>query len=437
MKKIILSLALILSTTALRATSAEPQSALAASTEPQQADTLANNDAAVQQTPKNTTFNYNTLDLGDFGAIKLSGYVQAQWQHSSYEGSLMSHEPESYPLNSDNRFMIRRARLKFAYKKDFFTAVLQLNLSPTSVGAVDAYVGAETNDGMFGGQVGLFDIPFSYEVSYSSSKLESIERSRVMMSLFPGEKDLGAQINFEHKGFEFKGGLFNGTGIDKENDSRKNFIGKLSYTTEFEGVEVGGILSYYNGGEVNPTDEHYVYRSGVGFEKVANEAFSHSLKQYFGVGAKFQQNNWGIGRTNFMAEAVWGNQPGTLNLNNNEKGGYYPDYGEIPLFEREFFGAYAMLAQTIGDSKHTAVLKWDYYDPNIHIAGNEIGKLDNTGVADIAYTTIGVGYIFNWTKNLKLTAYYNYVINEQTNYVAGFMNKTDENVLTLRMQVTF
>ncbi len=400
-------------------------------------DTVAQN-SVEQNKAKSSALDLSNIDLGDVGKLKISGYVQAQWQYSKNESTLMLYEPVKYPLNSDNRFYIRRGRLKFSYEKDFFKAVFQINMTQSGVSAVDAYAAVESNNGVWGGQLGLFDVPFSYEVSYSSSKLESIERSRVMMSLFPGEKDMGAQFNFKYNGFEFKGGLFNGTGIDKENDSRKNFVGKLSYTAKLNSsVELGGILSYYNGGEVNPTDEHYVYKSGQGFQKQTNANFSHSLKQYFGAGAKFLQKDWGIGRSFLMAEAVWGNQPGTLNLNNTVKGGFYPDYGEISLYERDFFGAYAMWVQAIGNSKHSAVLKWDYYDPNTKISGDEIGQLQNTGIADIAYTTLGVGYIFDWTKNLRLTAYYNYVMNETTKYVSGFRSKTDEDVFTIRMQVTF
>ncbi|MEG0655932.1 MAG: hypothetical protein RR465_02790, partial [Mucinivorans sp.] len=96
-----------------------------------------------------------------------------------------------------------------------------------------------------------------------------------------------------------------------------------------------------------------------------------------------------------------------------------------------------ILVQDIGRSKHSLVLKYDYYDPNTKVSGNQIGQLAGTSAADIAYSTFGVGYLFRWNNNLRLMAYYDMVSNEKTENLADFKGRIHQNVLTIRAQVKF
>ncbi len=44
---------------------------------------------------------------------------------------------------------------------------------------------------------GVYDRPFGFEISYSSSSRESPERSRIFQVLFPGERDLGFGLELQ------------------------------------------------------------------------------------------------------------------------------------------------------------------------------------------------------------------------------------------------
>lgn len=80
---------------------------------------------------------------------------------------------------------------------------------------------------------GVFNRPFGHEIGYSTSGLESPERATIIQYFFPDERDLGAMLTLRAKetspiGFlRLDAGLFAGNSINRETDSRKDFIGRL------------------------------------------------------------------------------------------------------------------------------------------------------------------------------------------------------------------
>lgn len=88
------------------------------------------------------------------------------------------------------------------------------------------------------------------------------------------------------------------------------------------------------------------------------------------------------------------------------------------------------------------IAKYDWYDPNTDVTGNEIGTtvvngLVKTNATDLKYTTIGLGLAYRWDANVKLTAYYDMVTNETSNKLSGYTKDLKDNSFTLRMQVKF
>lgn len=382
------------------------------------------------------------------GTLKITGYLQAQWQMGQQKGIAAFTDGGSFNANSDNRFMLRRGRVKFTYDlQGIMQVVLQPDFTEKGVGIKDAYIALGSRSRVIGGQVGIFDRPFGYEISYSSSKRESPERSRVYLSLFPNERDLGAMLTLRgRKGtfmnrFTLNGGLFNGNGIGAETDSRKDFIGRLAYLHKYKSGEWGAAFSYYNGGVLNPVNEKFKFLKDRGFVQQEGVKGEYSKRQYFGFAAQVAQK-WGAGTTYVRAEYLWGKQPGTLNKN-ADPGGTSFGAGTDPLYLRSFRGAYVYLIQDIGKSKHSLVFKYDNYDPNTKIGADRIGELQGTGAADVAYNTYGVGYLFRWNKYLTLSAYYDFVQNEKCpglsseNPLNDYASHIRQNVLTIRVLARF
>jgi hypothetical protein len=125
-------------------------------------------------------------DLYKLTKIKISGYIQAQWEWFQ--------DPSAYPANT---FSLRRARVKVQYEPVTGVAfVLQPDFIPSGVTLKDAY--AQVNEPWlktFSLWAGQFNRP-NYEVEYSSSQREVPERSRVIRALYPGERSMCAFVVF-------------------------------------------------------------------------------------------------------------------------------------------------------------------------------------------------------------------------------------------------
>ena len=175
-------------------------------------------------------------DLAKLTKIKISGYVQAQWQH--FEAA------NAYP---SNYLTIRRARFKLQYEPaQGVVFVLQPDFQPSNFVIKEAY--AKLNDPWmktFSLWVGKFNRP-NYEVEYSSSDLENLERSRVITTLYPGEYAIGAKLEITPPSIplKFQLALFNGndgltipdaTGANlnpdnKDFDNFKDLMARLTYS---------------------------------------------------------------------------------------------------------------------------------------------------------------------------------------------------------------
>jgi len=94
-----------------------------------------------------------------------------------------------------------------------------------------------------------------------------------------------------------------------------------------------------------------------------------------------------------------------------------------------------------------AVVKYDVYDPNTMVSGNEIGSAVTagvkTGAADVKYSTLGLGLNYRWSSNVKFTAYNDIVKNETTSNIVKASTLDDlshdrkDNVFTFRVQYKF
>src|SRR5215210_5997934 len=93
--------------------------------------------------------------------LKITGYVQAQWQLAQAPG-IKSYAGGDFPVLSDNRFMIRRGRIKFTYTEEFYQLVIQPDLNERNITLREIYgVVAEPWLKQFSLTAGMFNRPFS------------------------------------------------------------------------------------------------------------------------------------------------------------------------------------------------------------------------------------------------------------------------------------
>lgn len=390
--------------------------------------------------------------------LRITGYIQPQFQVAQSKGAA-SFEGGNFSTYSNSRFMLRRARVKFDYylpgKSKFPRALFTLQLDATERGVVtrDVFLKLfESSKNLFSVTAGLFARPFGYEVNLSSSYRETPERGRMSQILMPSERDLGFMGSFEPLSskhplshFKFDLGLFNGQGLSgtTDFDSRKDLISRLFIKPyKVNKTELSGGLSFLYGGWRNPTK--YVYTEGhlVNGDKVfvvdSSAANLGRIAERHYYGADFQVKvHHGWGETEIRSEYWFGKQPGTSQTTSNP--GALPVVNGLPAptYIRNFDGAFLLFLQNIVNSHHQVMLKYDWYDPNTGVSKKEIGKAGtNLTVADIKFSTTGIGYIYWLNSSTKLVLYYDIVRNEHT-ALSGYTTDLKDNTLTCRLQFRF
>jgi hypothetical protein len=408
-------------------------------------------------------------DLYKMTKIKISGYIQAQWQN--YEASSV------YP---NNFFSVRRARIKFQYEPvNGVVFVLQPDFMPGNITIKDAY--AQVNEPWlktFSLWAGKFNRP-NYEVEYSSSNREVPERSRVIRAIYPDERAIGAKLEihppkiplkFQLAVFNGNAGIatpdINGTPVIIQNadfDNHKDLMARLTYAFKlgkFGGLTIGA-HGYYGGMKANSTtvlNSNYSYKStldNIG-KIVPNNWIGFEAQLYMDVlgglalkGEYITGVNSNIGITTSSStvtqsqllknDTLWLTTTTTKTSTNT------------PAITRNFSGWYVYLIKNIGKRNQIAV-RYDWFNPNTKLSADSIGtnkysasttKTTNditysgtgtviasnqqsivvnnsalkSGTSDVAYGTWTLSYSYFFSDNIKFMVGYEIPMNRKSGYI--------------------
>ena len=317
--------------------------------------------------------------------MKISGYLQGQYVHDDRSVNELSGAAST--RNAD-QFSVRRARVKFTYQATPTARfVLQPDVASSGVTLKDGYV--ELTEPWTSWKntltAGQFNWPFGFEIMYSSSTREVPERSRVVRTLFPGERDRGVMLSGLGRGdrLSYRVAVGNGTGTSQSFDfnKRKDLVGRLGYS--FGALDLGA--SVYRGSDLVATSSN---AKGIEFDKERQ-----------GIDFQWATPVPGLG---IRGEYITGRQApsaGTTRSESQDVGGWY---------------FYAI--QNVG-TRHQFVVRADQYDPD-------------TDADDNAVRTINPSYIFHWDAHSKVMASYEFID------LQGGADP-DDDVFTLRYQYSF
>jgi hypothetical protein len=390
--------------------------------------------------------------------IKISGYIQSQFQIADGDG-VGTFAGGNFATGVHSRYQVRRGRVKFNYDNDLTQYVLQIDVTPGGVGIKDAYASIrEPWTRTFGLTAGVFDRPFGFEISYSSSNREAPERSRIYQTLFPGERDMGAKIEIMPPEsspmgwFNFKAGLFTGMGpTAQENDNNKDLIGRAGFMLPMRdaGLEIDGGVSWYMGKVRSNQRAIYSIEAGAkafAYDSSASNNGAYFDRNYIGADVQLYYEMPVLGGMTLRGEYISGKQPGTGGNSATSNYSSFYNAAGTPLFQRNFSGFYVNYVQNIGLSNQF-VLKYDVFTPNSDVTGNDIGATTPAGkvaltAGDLRFTTFGIGWVYHWDSNVKFTFYYDIVTNDKVNAnapvaLAVFKDDIKDNVFTVRMQYKF
>lgn len=307
--------------------------------------------------------------------LKFSGYIQGQYVQD--ESSINEASGPSATRNRD-QFSVRRGRLKAVYTAaPTARLTLQIDAASSGVALRDAYIEliepwTTWKNTLTAGQ---FKWPFGFEVLYSSSDREMPERSRVIRTLFPGERDRGAMLSGlgMHERLRYYVAVVNGTGTAQAFDfnEEKDWVGRVGYTIG----PVDFAASVYRGEDLVATAAN---PRGTSLDKDREGFDIQVITPIPGLGVRGEY------------------------INGKERGA-------------DVNGWYVDVIQNLG-TRHQVVVRADDYDPNTDLANN-------------ATLTLGGAYLFHWDGNTKLTIAYEHPDTEGTD--------PDDDITTIRIQYKF
>lgn len=360
----------------------------------------------------------NEADLGKLNKIKISGYIQAQWE--SYDKDLVKTN------ESNNTFFIRRARVKFTYEAlDGVKFVLQPDFSTGSLSLKDAYAVVnipKLKD--FTLWAGQFNRP-DYEVEYSSSQREVLERSRVIRAIYPGEREIGVKLEYIGSTIPLKlqlmamNGNFTGSQA-KDADSKKDLMGRVVYSVKLPaaGIGIDFGANGYLGGNRAKTNKYIVNTMGV--------ADSINVGDYL-------DKNWVGGEIQIFADILGG-----LAVKGEYMSGVNSTASTIastatmaqqkadPNKIKNFSGYYIYLIKNIGP-RNQMVARYDYYDPNTKLLGDAAKN-------DLNYKTLTLSWQHYLNDFIRISLNYEMPKNE-----TNVKNPKDlkDNIQGIRIQAKF
>ena len=372
--------------------------------------------------------------------FKVSGFIQALYQWGQKDAILKVGNTNTDPEQSFSRIGIRRGRIKFTYDdNNIASGIFQLDITEKGVAIKDAYIGIK--DPWVGAnslRAGIMIPSFGDEISYSTSMLESIDHSTVVQALFPGKRDLGVALAFQAPEssplnlLKLEAGLFAGNGARQETDNRRNFIGRFSGAKSINNSTKWGLgISYYNGGVYQGTENVYTMNENT---FVLNSASGNigkfAKREYLGFDGQFSIKSIS-GLSQVRVEYISGTQPGSHTSNKSISSSTLVI---TDTYIRNFSGGYITFIQDLGKLPFSGILKYDWYDANSKVSGNDVG-LNGTGFADLNQSTLGFGIRWWASKSIYLQAYYAINNTEKTQNLA--VNDIEKDIFTLCLQYKF
>ncbi len=388
-----------------------------------------------------------------FNRIYFTGYLQPQFQFAQEKGA-RSWNGGNFAPEVNNRFMLRRGRVRLDYvhmnNNDEISLYFVFQFNGTERGVVirDFWGRVFENKWqVFNLTTGMFARPFGYEVNLSSGDRESPERGRMSQILMRNERDLGAMVSFEPRrkdhplrNLKIDAGFFNGQGLTApgEYDSYKDFITRVAWRPYpiSKHLFISGGLSYLNGGLFQNTKYTYRMANGANGKQFNIDSAEDNIgrkapRLYYGADMQLKLKYKNGGSTELRLEYWRGTQTASAGTSETPTA-----LLNEPYFVRKFDGAFIYLLQSF-NTHHQAGIKYDWYDPNTDVKGNEIGMNNNNlNSTDIKYSTVTIGYNYIISENLRLMLWYDLIKNEST-ALNGYTGDIEDNIFTARLQFKF
>lgn len=393
-----------------------------------------------------------TKDKKQDSPIKLSGYVQGEYQVGEKESTLSVGAPNKYSDRYFSRMGIRRGRIKLEYtlpRYKNWSFVSQVNMTNKEISPYQIYVNYQRTKSSqnklrtttFGLRGGLDTFHFGLEPQEGSKNRLSPEYAPFYPTIFPDIDDImfGGHMNFAF-GAEGKSRFWHditlqtyflsGNGRGMMRKSLPDVTVDFHHTMHTIYMDFLYGASYYYG---------YVLDNNV-------DKKEHVKRDYLSLYARFGFNTI-LGYTRLSGEFLSGNQPGTV-YEASIVGHKVTDktyYNDYPILNRGFWGVMAEASHRIEPIPVGLLYKFYYYNKRDLITKDKVlwqryldSMLASTACDGITYAQ-GFGLnVFLLHNALQLTAYYEMITSERTpDKLSDAYYDPSDNRFTLRAQFNF
>jgi hypothetical protein len=385
--------------------------------------------------------------------LSLTGFLQADWTVTN-QSSQNQLSPSGAPLNQ-NEVFIRRARLRAAVDREWVAGLVEFD-GNTVNGTQGRLIGAEAslkyppehgNPPLLMATIGLFKVPFGFEVGQSDRERLFLERSTAEHGLFPGEYDAGVRLQGAWRFTRYAFAFMDGEPIGEKGsfalhdpNGSKDFTGRLGVEAPLAPtVWVAGGFSGLSGTGFHPgtpatkSTLQFTDRDGNGVLSGPNEiqvipgaaATPSANFSRFGYGADLRLgvNEPDVGATVLYTELYW-----AKNL----------DRGVLPAdpvaFGRDYreFGLYVGVTQELG--AHAQVgFRYDFYNPDADSVNTVMGATKPTA---LAYQTFAFAAALRGPSG-RLIAEYDVNRNHNGRDTVGMPVNLPSNSFIIRGEVSF
>jgi hypothetical protein len=389
-------------------------------------------------------------DLDPLRGIVITSYVQAELQnHEDSEDQL---RPGGALMNQ-NRFLVRRGRIRLAREWDYSSVMIEVDGNTTSRQVFQLWH-AEASVMWRGGKPapappllkltgGIFDVPFGYEVPESPRKRFFMERSVLSRAFFPSEPDLGAmlsgQLGWLRYGLAFTNGepLSEPTtfaGLDPNN--HKDFVGRIGAVIPIKDVEVSGGVSMLNGsGFVKGSDATKSTLVWTDINENRKVDVDTEITALPGTAASPSRNfrRWAMGadlQFRFKTGAGWTSLLGEIQMGSNMDRGLFIVNPTISGQDTRELGYYLGFVQEV--TPYGAVgFRTDFYNPNADFLGFQSGKLVPVSQRMRTYSPL-VAFVI--PGHARLVFQYDFIRDFLGRDATGVPNDLANDAWTLRLQ---
>jgi hypothetical protein len=322
---------------------------------------------------------------------QISGYIQAQVEFHADSADQLR---QGGTLLNQDRFLVRRGRLRVARDWDYASIVLELDGNTTrgptarlQKGEASLVYGRSKTAAMpalLQLTGGVFDLPFGFEMTDSAKARWFMERSILSRALFPAEPDVGVRASGGASFLRYSVAITNGEPLDEKSgfglqdpNANKDVTVRLGADTAASNrVRVSGGISYNAGKGFHPGTD--ATKSTLTATDSNGDGVPESFTVNPGKAATPSENfsRWALGadlqlriKTGLGNTLIYGEIVAAQNL---DRGLVIADPTVNDVNVREF-GGYAGLVQELTPYVVVGV-RGDYYDPNADFLDTRAGK---------------------------------------------------------------